>query len=166
MDVAEALQILGEQTDNEMLKLALVEIRDEVRQGKALSEAMKKHPKIFDHLYISMVEVGQESGNMDQVLSRLKEYTSKMVALRQKVTSAMTYPILMGVISVGVVFALFVGVIPRIKTMFDSFGATLPLITRIMLFISDFLVTKWWLVLVLGIFGFLRFDVGFQQKKA
>ena len=60
------------------------EIRDEVRQGKALSEAMKKHPKIFDHLYISMVEVGQESGNMDQVLSRLKDYTSKMVALRQK----------------------------------------------------------------------------------
>ena len=113
VDVAEALQILGEQTDNEMLKLALVEIRDEVRQGKALSEAMRKHPKIFDHLYISMVEVGQESGNMDQVLSRLKDYTSKMVALRQKVTSAMTYPLLMGFISVGVVFALFVGVIPE-----------------------------------------------------
>lgn len=154
VDVAEALQILGEQTDNEMLKLALVEIRDEVRQGKALSEAMRKHPKIFDHLYISMVEVGQESGNMDQVLSRLKDYTSKMVALRQKVTSAMTYPLLMGFISVGVVFALFVGVIPRIKTMFDSFGATLPFITRAMLFISDFLVTKWWLVLILLVFGF------------
>ena len=79
-----------------------------------------------------MVEVGQESGNMDQVLSRLKDYTSKMVALRQKVTSAMTYPAFNGFYFRGCCICSFVGVIPRIKTMFDSFGATLPFITRAM----------------------------------
>ena len=77
----------------------------------------------------------------------------------------MTYPLLMGFISVGVVFALFVGVIPRIKTMFDSFEATLPFITRAMLFISDFLVTKWWLVLILLVLGFLRPASGSRQKR-
>ena len=146
VDVAEALQILSEQTDNEMFRLALVEIRDEVRQGKALSVAMKKHPKIFSELYVSMIEVGQEAGNMDQVLARLKEYTMKSVALRQKVSSAMTYPLLMGFISVAVVLALFVGVIPRISKMFDSFGATLPLLTRIMLALSNFLIHQWYVV--------------------
>jgi general secretion pathway protein F len=159
VDVAESLQILSEQTDNEMMRLALVEIRDEVRQGKALSEAMKLHPKIFNNLYISMVEVGQESGNMDQVLARLKEYTQKMVELRQKVISSMTYPALMGLISIGVVLALFIGVIPRIRKMFDSFGATLPLLTRVMLGLSDFLVHRWYFIaiLVAGIFyGFRK----------
>lgn len=143
IDVAESLQMLSEQTNNAMLKLALVEIRDEVRQGLSLAAAMRKHPKIFNNLYVSMIEVGQEAGNMDQVLARLKEYTVKMVALQQKVITAVTYPALMGFISVSVVLGLFIGVIPRISTMFDSFGATLPLITRIMLGISNFLQAYW-----------------------
>ena len=151
IDVAESLQMLSEQTSNQMLKLALVEIRDEVRQGRSLAAAMRKHPKIFNNLYVSMIEVGQEAGNMDQVLARLKEYTVKMVALQQKVVTAVTYPALMGFISVSVVLGLFIGVIPRISTMFDSFGATLPLITRIMLGISNILQAYWWLIPIVGV---------------
>ena len=154
IDVAESLQMLSEQTNNPMLKLALVEIRDEVRQGRSLASAMRKHPKIFNNLYVSMIEVGQEAGNMDQVLARLKEYTLKMVALQQKVVTAITYPALMGFISVSVVLGLFIGVIPRISTMFDSFGATLPLITRIMLGISNILQSYWMLIPIVGFLAF------------
>lgn len=159
VDIAEALQILGEQTDNEMLSLALAEIRDEVRQGKSLSSAMRGHPKIFNTLYISLVEVGQESGNLDQVLARLRDYTQKVQAVRQKLISALAYPILMGSISIAVVLALFIFVIPQIKETFDSFGATLPLLTRFFISLSDFIVYRWYIpitLLILSIWFFKR----------
>ena len=157
VDIAEALQILGEQTDNEMLRLALAEIRDGVRQGKSLSSAMREHPKIFNDLYVSLVEVGQESGNLDQVLARLRDYTQKVQAIRQKLTSALAYPILMGTISVAVILALFIFVIPRIKETFDSFGATLPLLTRFFITLSDFIVYQWYIpfsLVLLMVYGF------------
>ena len=157
VDIAEALQILGEQTDNEMLRLALAEIRDEVRQGKSLSSAMRAHPKIFNSLYVSLVEVGQESGNLDQVLARLREYTQKVQAVRQKLISALAYPILMGSISTAVVLALFIFVIPQIKETFDSFGATLPLLTRFFIGLSDFIVYRWYIPLFIVIISIVSF---------
>ena len=81
IDIAETLQILSEQTENKMLQLALVEIRDAVRKGDSLSDSMKKHPKIFNNLYVSLIEVGQETGKLDDILGRLREYTAKMVDL-------------------------------------------------------------------------------------
>ncbi|MEC7986012.1 MAG: type II secretion system F family protein, partial [Myxococcota bacterium] len=157
VDIAEALQILGEQTNNEMLELALAEIRDDVRQGKPLSDAMKQHPKIFNNLYISLIEVGQESGNLDQVLSRLREYTQKIQDLQQKLISALAYPILMGGISTAVILALFIFVIPRIKETFESFGATLPLLTRFFIALSDFIVFRWYIPLFLTICAIFLF---------
>ena len=165
VDIAEALQILAEQTDNEMLGLALVEIRDEVRQGKSLSSAMRAHPKIFNELYVSLVEVGQEAGNLDQVLSRLREYTHKVHAIRQKLFSAMAYPAIMGFISGGVIIALFIFVIPRIKETFASFDATLPWLTQFFINVSDFVVYRWFVVLFLigaSVFGFQKWV---QTKK-
>ena len=168
VDVAESLQILGEQTNNEMLRLALAEIRDEVRQGQSLSEAMKKHPKIFNNLYISLVEVGQESGNMDQVLGRLREYTSKMNEMRQKVFSAMAYPVLMGFISICVVLVMFLFIIPQISKVFDSFGATLPWYTSAVMWVSDFLIFKWYIPTFLSIiisFAFVKWKASESGRQ-
>lgn len=151
IDIAETLQILSEQTENKMLRLALVEIRDQVRKGAPLSSAMAKHPKIFNNLYISLVEVGQETGKLDEILGRLREYTSKMVDLQQKVIKAVSYPLLTMFISGSVVLGIFIGVIPRIRKLFDTFGATLPLPTQIVLGISDFLLNYWGWLLVLTI---------------
>jgi general secretion pathway protein F len=152
IDIAETLQILSEQAENKMLKLALVEIRDAVRKGESLSEAMKKHPKIFNNLYVSLIEVGQETGKLDDILGRLREYTSKMVDLQQKVIKAVSYPLLTAFISSAVVIGIFVGVIPRIRKLFESFGATLPLQTRIVLAISDFMVNRWYIPFALLLF--------------
>ena len=149
IDIAETLPILSEQTENKMLQLALVEIRDRVRKGESLSSAMARHPKIFNNLFISLVEVGQETGRLDEILGRLREYTSKMVDLQQKVIKAVSYPLLTMFISGSVVLGIFVGVIPRIRKLFDTFGATLPLPTQIVLAISDFLLNRWYIPLLI-----------------
>ena len=128
-----------------MLRLALVEICDDVKKGTAFSTSMEKHPKIFNNLYVSLVEVGQETGRLDEILGRLREYTAKMVDLQQKVIKAISYPLLTMMISGAVVVGIFVGVIPRIRKLFDTFGATLPLPTQIVLFISDFMINRWYI---------------------
>lgn len=148
VDISETLEILADQTENNMLRLALVEIQDKVKKGESLSSAMAEHPKIFNNLYVSLVEVGQETGKLDDILARLREYTTKMVDLQQKVIKAVSYPLLTMFISGAVVMGIFIGVIPRIRKLFDTFGATLPLPTQIVLFISDFLLNYWYLIII------------------
>jgi general secretion pathway protein F len=150
--MVEALSALVDQTENQTLKVILVEIREQVNQGKTLGESLKKHPKVFNNLYVSMVTAGEQSGALDIVLKRLTEYTEATVKLRGELIGALTYPALMGLISLGVVAGLFIGVIPRIRRIFDSFDATLPLITRAMLGISDFF-TGWWFLIIVVVSG-------------
>ena len=150
--MVEALSALVDQTENQALKLVLVEVREQVNQGDSLGKALKKHPRIFNNLYVSMVSAGEQSGALDAVLRRLTEYTEATVKLRGELIGALTYPALMGLISMGVVAGLFIGVIPRIRRIFDSFDVTLPLLTRIMLGISDFALS-WWFLIVLAIIG-------------
>ena len=148
--MVEALSALIDQVENQTLKLVLVEIREDVNQGDGLAKAMRKHPKVFNHLYVNMVAAGEQSGALDTVLQRLTDFTENQVKLRGKVTSAMMYPALMGVVSLLIVIGLFVGVIPKIRRIFDSFDAALPLITRVVLSISDGIQSFWWLLLILA----------------
>ena len=144
--MVEALTALIEQTDHPTLHLVLVEIREKVNQGDTLADAMRGHPRVFSDLFVNMVRAGEQSGALDIVLVRLTEYTESQVKLRGQLRSALTYPLLMGGVSFFIVIGLFVGVIPRIKRIFDSFGEGLPLITRFILAISDFIVGWWWLL--------------------
>lgn len=147
--MVEALSALIDQTDHPTLHVVLVEIREKVNQGDTLADAMKGYPNIFSDLFVNMVRAGEQSGALDVVLKRLTEYTESQVKLQSELRSALTYPLLMGGISFLIVMGLFVGVIPRIKRIFDSFGAGLPFITRVILNISDFLVGYWWLVILM-----------------
>lgn len=142
--MVEALTALIEQTEHPTLHLILVEIREKVNQGDTLADGMKAHPKVFSDLFVNMVRAGEQSGALDVVLIRLTEFTESQVKLRGELRSALTYPLLMGGVSGLIVIGLFVGVIPRIKRIFDSFGEGLPLVTRIILGISDFIVAWWW----------------------
>lgn len=166
--MVEALSALVDQVENPLLKRVLVEIRQDVNEGDQLARAMRKHPKVFSSLYINMVGAGEQSGALDIVLRRLTDYTESQVKLQGKVTSAMMYPLLMGGVSALIVIGLFVGVIPRIRRIFDSFNAGLPLITRVMLGISDFLASYWWLVgLLIGgmVYGAWRWVRTTQGRK-
>ncbi|MCK6502854.1 type II secretion system inner membrane protein GspF [Myxococcota bacterium] len=158
--MVEALTALIEQTDHPTLHLVLVEIREKVNQGDTLADAMKGHPRIFSDLYVNMVRAGEQSGALDIVLKRLTEYSESQVKLRGQLRSALTYPLLMGGVSFLIVIGLFVGVIPRIKRIFDSFGEGLPMITRVILAISDFIVGYWWALGILAagaIYGVVRY---------
>lgn len=146
--MVEALSALIDQVENPALKVILVEVREQVNQGSTLAEALRHHPKVFGDLYINMVAAGEQSGALDVVLLRLTEYTEASVRLRSKLVGSLTYPVLMGFVGTGIVLGLFVFVIPRVKKIFDSFHATLPLITRVLLAISDFVVGWWWLLLI------------------
>jgi general secretion pathway protein F len=157
--MVEALTALIEQTENGKLKLVLTDVREKVNEGIPLARSMKEHPRVFDELYTSMVAAGEQSGALEVVLQRLSEFTDAMVRLKGKVLSAMLYPVLMGTVSICVLLGMFIFVIPRVKRIFDSFGATLPLATRITLGISDFFVNYWYLVIlfvVAAAYGFRR----------
>ncbi len=148
--MVEALTALIDQVENPALKVILVEVREKVNQGSTLADALRAHPKVFGDLYINMVAAGEQSGALDVVLTRLTEYTEASLRLRQKLVGSLTYPVLMGLVGTGIVLGLFVFVIPRVKRIFDSFDAALPLITRVLLAVSDFVVGWWWLLLLLA----------------
>jgi general secretion pathway protein F len=157
--VVESLNALLEQTENPKLQIVLADVREKVNEGSGLADAMAAHPKVFDDLYVSMVRAGEASGALDIVLKRLSKYTEDAVRLQGKVTAAMVYPALMTVVGGGLVIGLFVFVIPKIKGVFDSFNATLPLITRIVLGTSQFIVGWWWVIflgMIGSVYGFKR----------
>lgn len=149
--MVEALSALIEQVENPALKPVLVKIREDVNQGDALGVAMRKHPKVFNNLFVSMITAGEASGALETVLKRLTAYTEASVKLRDKLRSAMMYPALMGLVSAGIVVGLFVGVIPKIRRIFESFDQALPLPTRIVLGISDGLQSYWYLLILFAV---------------
>lgn len=147
--MVDGLSALVDQIENPKLKLVLVQVREKVNQGASLADAMRAHPKVFGDLYVNMVAAGEASGSLDIVLARLAEYNEASVRLRGQIISKLTYPLLMALIGAGIVTGLFVGVIPRIRRIFESFDKELPWLTQFMLGISDFLLGYWWLVLLM-----------------
>lgn len=151
--LVDALTALTEQVENAKLKATLVDVKQKVNEGTNLAKALRAHPTVFDDLYVNMIDAGEQSGALDRVLERLTAYTESQVALRGKLVAAMTYPILMMAVSSALVLGLFSFVIPRLKRIFDSFEATLPLITRVLFATSNLVTGYWWALLILGSVG-------------
>jgi general secretion pathway protein F len=137
--LAEALGALVEQLVNVRFKAPVAEVRSAVNEGSSLADAMAKHPKIFDELYVSMVRAGEVAGNLDEVLGRLADFLEGAQKLKSKVQGALVYPIVMIVVSAAIMIVLMTKVIPQITDMFTQQGKTLPLNTRMLIAVSDFL---------------------------
>ena len=152
LPVVQSLAILQRQAEKASLKDALKKIREEVETGLPLSEAMGKHPKIFNRLYIYLVRAGEASGNLDGILERVASYQEKQAALRGKLKSAMTYPGVVLTIALGVTYFLLTGIVPQFAGILTQLGGELPIITKILMALSGFLTNQWW-VLVLMIVG-------------
>jgi general secretion pathway protein F len=155
--LAEALGALAEQAGNHKLEVALAEIRQKVNEGSALADTMASHPAIFPDLYVNMVRSGEAAGNLDAVLLRLAEFMDAQNALRAKVSGAMTYPIIMVVLGTVVMGVLMVVVVPKITSIFEDLGKTLPWNTTLLIFLADVIGSYWWLLIVgsgLGYWGF------------
>lgn len=146
--LVEALTALADQTENAKLRSVLVDVRQQVNEGISLRDALSKHPKVFAPIFINMVESGEASGTLPLVLQRLADFMESQVRLRQKVSSAMTYPLLMVVIGGAMMLGIFTFVIPRIANIFKSLNKKMPWYTELLMNMSSFLVSYWWLVLI------------------
>lgn len=149
LPVVQSLAILQRQAEKASLKDALKKIREEVETGLPLSESMAKHAGIFNRLYIYLVRAGEASGNLDGILERIASYQEKQAALRGKLKSAMTYPVVVLVIALGVTAFLLTGIVPQFAGILTQLGGELPLITRMLMSISDFLKYQWWLLAII-----------------
>ncbi|MBO8157117.1 MAG: type II secretion system F family protein [Bacillaceae bacterium] len=149
--ILEATSILIDQTRSKPLKKALTEVEMDLREGSSLSAAYGKHPKIFSSFFVNMVHAGEQSGSLDQTLENLAEYTNKQYRTKQKIKSAMTYPVVVSMIAIGIVVFLMFFVIPSFVQVFEQFGTELPAITKMVLGLSHMLVNYWWLLLFITV---------------
>ncbi len=155
----ESLTALVDQTENEALKRALTQVREQIREGSSFAKALEAHPSIFPPLYINMVRAGEASGMLQQVLERITSFLEAQAKLRGKVTSAMAYPALMAILGVTLVSVLMVAVVPNVTSIFASMDQALPWYTASLIFFSDIMAGYWWLFLSLiavGIWAFRR----------
>ena len=139
LPLVQCLDILSKQQDNKTYKAILTKVKEDVEAGSTFADALKKHPKAFDTLYVNLVAAGEIGGILDTILNRLANYIEKALKLRKQVKSAMTYPATIVGIAVIVIAVILVFVIPQFQEMFESFGQQLPLPTRIVIILSDFI---------------------------
>ena len=146
--IATALDVLREQTTNLTLKECISDIYEDIQKGLALSVSMKKHDNLFPEILIYMVESGELSGMLDRTFSKMAEHFEKENKLHQKIKSAMTYPAIVLIVAVGVIFVLMVKVVPSFSDILSGFGVEVPIFTRILINISSFFQSFWWLILI------------------
>ena len=146
LPVVQSLNILQRQADKPGLKDALGKVRNDVETGMPLSDSLAKHPSIFNRLYIYLVRAGEVSGNLDGILERIAAYQEKQMALRGKIRSAMTYPAVVLVIAIAVTYFLLTGIVPQFAQILTGLGGDLPILTRILITISDFLRYQWYIL--------------------
>lgn len=137
LSLLRTLNILSEQTENPLLARTIANLRDDVEKGSSLSGAMSKHPKVFNNLFVAMVRAGETGGQLDTVLMRVADNFEADYRLRQKVKSAMTYPIVVAGIAALLVTIMLLFVVPTFANMFTGLGGTLPLPTKILLILSQ-----------------------------
>ncbi len=146
----EALNVLVDQEDKAKLKSVLAAVRDSVREGASLGEALKQHPRVFSGLYVNMVSAGEMRGALEITLARLADFLDEQVSFRGKMGSALLYPALMTVVGIGMLIFIFSFVMPRVVGMFAEMKQQLPLITVVLLGLVRFFSTFWWLLLLLA----------------
>jgi type IV pilus assembly protein PilC len=168
LPLVQCLEILGAQQENKSMKRALITIRQDVESGSNLADAMRKHPKIFNDLFTNMVAAGEAGGILDTILQRLAQYIEKSVKLNSQVKAAMIYPVAVISIAVIVVVIILWKVIPVFAALFKGLGAELPLPTRVVIALSNFIADFWWLVgaVVFGtVFALKRYHATYKGKR-
>jgi general secretion pathway protein F len=169
ISLVESLTAVIDQSDKPDLKGALTDVRDQVNQGMSLSEAFNRHPKLFDNLFCNMVNAGEQSGTLEQVLTRLADFIESQSKLRSKVISAMVYPAFMMVMGSVIIGIMMVVVVPKVTTIFENFNRALPWYTQLLIAMSDFMRGYWWLIFIViggGIYSFRKWKrtPGGQEK--
>src|SRR2546423_14092595 len=146
MSILRALYVLEEQTESKFLKETIVAVRKDVEAGLSLSDAMSRHPKVFNPLFVAMTQAGEMGGVLESSLVRVADQLQKDAALRRQVRAAMIYPALVITFAVGVMMALVAFLVPVFEGVFKQFGGELPALTKVSVFLSHAVTSYWWLI--------------------
>jgi type IV pilus assembly protein PilC len=165
LPLVQCLEILGKGSDNPAFGEIIMKIKTDIESGSNLSDAMRKHPKVFNALYANLVEAGEAGGILDTILNRLANYIEKALALKKKVKAAMVYPGAIVTVAVTVVAFLMVFVIPTFATMFEGGGAELPGPTAIVMDISNFFRNQWYYIIGGPILFFIVFKKIYATER-
>ncbi len=163
--LVEALQAVAEQEGNIHLKKVLSQVRDQVREGKSLSEALAPFSDIFPRLYINMISIGEESGTLSIVANRLADHLEENIEMKGKVNMALSYPLFMSVVGASVIAFLTMYVIPKVTEIFQNYHQSLPLPTRVLLYSSSFLSSYWYAVLFAVLLLFVTGGMLFRTDR-
>lgn len=155
LPLVQCLEILGSQSENPTLAKTVNEVRVDVEGGSTYADALRKHPKVFNELYVNMVAAGETGGILDTILNRLSSHIEKSMKLKKQIKSAMVYPITILTVAVGVIVILMVFVIPIFAKMFTDFGGTLPALTQFVIDTSHFMQRNILYMLIAA--GFISF---------
>ena len=156
LPVLRSLRILKNQLKPGVLKNALIDVVDDVESGSALSEALARHPKVFDRLYVNMVRAGEVGGALEVILRRLAEFKEKAQSLKRKVIGAMIYPVVVILAAIGILSFIMIAIVPKFKEIFAAFEMKLPAMTQTLLDISDFMKNYFW-IMPLVLIGWIVF---------
>ncbi len=165
LPLVQCLDILSRQLDKPMFRDVTKKVMTDIESGGTLSESLAKHPKAFDELYVNMVNAGEAGGILDVILMRLAEYIEKIEALKRKVKGAMIYPAVVLFVALGATLFMLMFIIPTFAKMFSDFGAELPLPTKIVLMMSNFVRSYWWTMGVAAIAAVVAFKRYYATDK-
>lgn len=146
LPILRSLKILEQQARPGALKNCLIDVCDEIESGATLSEAMAKSPKAFDRLYVNMIKAGEAGGALEVILQRLAEFQERSQALRRKVKGALVYPVTVVSFAVGILIFIMLKIVPAFTKIFEDFEADMPYLTELLIGVSKFMGSFWWLV--------------------
>ena len=165
VQIVEALGALVDQTEQSRMKIILSEVRQKVNEGSSLAGALAEYPKVFDNVYVNMVEAGEQSGTLEVVLLRLADFTEARMKLKSKIKSALTYPVIMvgvGAVMFGIIFTF---VIPKLAKVFIAMKKELPWTTKLCIAMSDFFVNYWYIAIMVLFFSYVSFKKYINTDK-
>ena len=170
LPLSQSLRTVSEQTENKKLREISESITSSVEGGKSLSESFGTFPEVFDPIFLSLMAAGEVSGSLDKALQRIAAQQEKDAAMMSKIKGAMTYPVIVLFVMLGVIIFMLISVVPQVEKLYQDFNQELPLLTKVMVGTANFIVDYWWIVLIVGIavvyFGrqFFRTDSGIKTK--
>ncbi len=165
LPLVQALEILSTQVENKKFGSIIAQIKTDVESGLTYADALKKHPRVFSELYVNMVAAGEAGGVLDTILNRLAAYIEKAMKLKKKVKGAMVYPAVVTSVAVLVIVIIMLFVVPTFSKMFTQLGGTLPLPTRMVIGLSNFVAGIGGLITLIAIIAAIVFIVQFRKSE-
>lgn len=148
ISLVKSLHILYTQEESKKAKAVLLEIYEDVQKGRSFSEAIQSRPGVFPNLFVSMVAAGEASGNLDTIMNRVADHYANENKTNNKIKSAMTYPMILGILLIAVFFGLFIFIMPMFR---DLAGDDMPALSAAMFSISDFMISYWWVIIIVAV---------------